>query len=1015
MAVIHGFKESIDYILAPPRNSQDIPAKIGAAETYLKTFPKEVAPELWASICGNLANNLCRNPLGNRAQDLESAIIYYKSALEVYTREVFSEKWAMIQNNLANAYSRRIMEDRPENIEQAITHYNNALEVYTREAFPVNWAASQNNLGTVYSDRVKEDQAKNIEQAIAHYNNALKVYTREAFPEDWAMTQNNLGNAYRSRIKEDQAKNIEEAIVHYKNALEVRTRAEFSADWAVTQSNIADAYTHRIKEDQAKNIEEAIVHCNNALEVLTSEAFPEDWAMTQNNLGNAYSNRIKEERARNIEQAIAHYNNALKVFTHEAFPEKWAMILNNQGTAYNKRLIGDRLENIEQSIAHYNSALEVRTRAEFSKDWAITQNNLGGAYNNRIEGDRAENIEQAIAHFNSALEVYTREAFPEKWAMTHGNLGGAYYKRIEGDRAENIEQAIDYFNKALGIYTLERYPSKHQLSKRNLGNLYFDEQRWDSAVEAYQSAIKAEKLLLESAHTEEGSQAEVAETAKLYTNTAYALLKLKRYANALERFEMGMARLLVRTLALNESDLNLLPNEIRETIRSLREQIRALEHKLRQPLIASNQPAEEKLLKELQESRSHLNAVIRNAQNENPGFMPGSLDLPAILKHIPTNGALVAILPTSHGSAAIVVKGEQKSINVDDVIWLDEFTVAHVRELIIDMNRNPNRRDWIFVYLLFMDAAERHRKREISNNDFQSIFNLWKNTIDTMGKRLWDEVMGPINDRLSKIDVKNVYLMPSGGLGLFPLHAAWQIENGSTRYFSDDYTVTYLPSVYSLATGRRRLADNKADQKSLFAVSNPTKDLVAADKETDTIAELFKTKKMFKWSAATLENVTNGAARYSATHWHFSCHGYYNWYDPMQSGLVMHGKDILTLADIKGKMKLRGAKLVTLSACETGISEFVINPNEYIGLPAGFIQAGAPGVLSTLWSVEAESAMLLMKRFYELHITENVPASQALAQAQRELRSNSQYAHPYYWAAYIFHGADELNSAPSAG
>jgi len=54
----------------------------------------------------------------------------------------------------------------------------------------------------------------------------------------------------------------------------------------------------------------------------------------------------------------------------------------------------------------------------------------------------------------------------------------------------------------------------------------------------------------------------------------------------------------------------------------------------------------------------------------------------------------------------------------------------------------------------------------------------------------------------------------------------------------------------------------------------------------------------------------------------------------------------LTLAEI---INLRlSARLVGLSACETGIFALRHSPDEYIGLPTGFLQGGAAGVISSL-------------------------------------------------------------------
>lgn len=94
---------------------------------------------------------------------------------------------------------------------------------------------------------------------------------------------------------------------------------------------------------------------------------------------------------------------------------------------------------------------------------------------------------------------------------------------------------------------------------------------------------------------------------------------------------------------------------------------------------------------------------------------------------------------------------------------------------------------------------------------------------------------------------------------------------------------------------------------------------------------------------------------------HFACRGNYNWNDPYESGLVL-ADGRLTLDELqRGNVDLSSARLVTLSACETGIVDISKgNPEEYVGVPAGFLLAGVPCVVSSLWEVPDLSTALLM-------------------------------------------------------
>ena len=61
-----------------------------------------------------------------------------------------------------------------------------------------------------------------------------------------------------------------------------------------------------------------------------------------------------------------------------------------------------------------------------------------------------------------------------------------------------------------------------------------------------------------------------------------------------------------------------------------------------------------------------------------------------------------------------------------------------------------------------------------------------------------------------------------------------------------------------------------------------------------------------------------------ATHLHFSCHGTFEVRQPLDSALSLAGAETLTLRDLlDGGLDLSAARLAVLSACQTGIVDFV--------------------------------------------------------------------------------------------
>jgi len=133
---------------------------------------------------------------------------------------------------------------------------------------------------------------------------------------------------------------------------------------------------------------------------------------------------------------------------------------------------------------------------------------------------------------------------------------------------------------------------------------------------------------------------------------------------------------------------------------------------------------------------------------------------------------------------------------------------------------------------------------------------------------------------------------------------------------------------------------------------------------------------------------------------HIACHGQFRADSPYFSSLHL-ADGPLTLRDAAA-LPLQAA-LVTLSACETGLNR-IAPGDELLGLVRGFLLAGAPSVMASLWTVDDASTAALMGGFYRrLAASPDAPAvAQALREAQVEVLATQ--AHPYFWAAFSLHG-----------
>jgi CHAT domain-containing protein len=97
------------------------------------------------------------------------------------------------------------------------------------------------------------------------------------------------------------------------------------------------------------------------------------------------------------------------------------------------------------------------------------------------------------------------------------------------------------------------------------------------------------------------------------------------------------------------------------------------------------------------------------------------------------------------------------------------------------------------------------------------------------------------------------------------------------------------------------------------------------------------------------------------------------------------------------------ADLVTLSACETALGK-EIKGEGLVGLTRGFMYAGAPRVVASLWKVDDVATAELMGRFYKGMLQQGLHPAEALRQAQVQMREQKRWADPYFWGAFTVQG-----------
>jgi CHAT domain-containing protein len=181
-----------------------------------------------------------------------------------------------------------------------------------------------------------------------------------------------------------------------------------------------------------------------------------------------------------------------------------------------------------------------------------------------------------------------------------------------------------------------------------------------------------------------------------------------------------------------------------------------------------------------------------------------------------------------------------------------------------------------------------------------------------------------------------------------------------------------------------------SDVKSWSTCESP---LLFHEEEVRVIEEVTRGRvKILSGRAATLQVVKEAIAE--AEYIHFSCHAQVDHENPLASGLMLAPQEPgglaskLTLGEVFESVHVPRARLVVMSACETGLTKPDRFHDEYVSLTGGFLYAGARTVISTLWRIPDLTAWFLMRSMYSV-LRDGSTIRAALSRAQNELRALS--------------------------
>jgi CHAT domain-containing protein/tetratricopeptide (TPR) repeat protein len=310
-------------------------------------------------------------------------------------------------------------------------------------------------------------------------------------------------------------------------------------------------------------------------------------------------------------------------------------------------------------------------------------------------------------------------------------------------------------------------------------------------------------------------------------------------------------------------------------------------------------------------------------------------------------------------------------------------------------------------------------------------------------------LLQPVVNELLGDEVRDLILIPAGPSAAMPWAAAMArtLDDSPLVPIVDLLNVSVAPSAAAVVLGRERARGRAHDTFAgrILVVADPERKdvmrLAGAREEAQRIQTEFPGRvDMLLGADARTETVLDLLPSCWAAH--LACHGVNEVLQPESMRLLLSDGD-LKLDQLLKLPELR-ARLIVLSACQSGHVDIVRASDEMLGMPLAFLQAGACTVVSTLWPVSDQVTAILIGRFYEELAGETGTdegkgdIAAALARAQRWLRSlpreealallqgngsgepplqrsvvmapapsphgDALFADPYFWAGFVAYG-----------
>ena len=777
--------------------------------------------------------------------------------------------------------------------------------------------------------------------------------------EPWIRVTNDLGVTLAERRTGDIAEDMESAIGCYFRALEHCSRNERADAWATVQRNLGIAYRRRVRGARAENVELAIRHQRHAAEAFDQLGDAFAAAQVRINLATAYLLREYGTEEANCAEAMALLRRSIAIVEAEGTAEDKAIARLTLGNALraggDSKDLTEAMESFTASAAHYRDA---------GRTWkaASAELNLGLAYRDRVDGDRSADLAEALRLLRTASEALPEDAMPFEWAAAHYNLAVTLAESAGTEGlAAVIKQIEDHVHASLRVYRPDSHPVQAADAAQMLGRGLGDVGDWRGAADEYRIALLAAERLYEAAVLGAARDVEIRDRGFLHHEAAYALARAGEAEEAVRAVEGGRALWLGQSVGaarVRDELAERLSSDDRDALDDALWRLQDMVSKERDYGTFSDEMTRAALRDGLH-TRAHqaLEDVTKIAARY--GLAEDTVDAAAVRRALRADEGFAYVVVTEWGSLALLVDADAVT-----PLWCDGLASATLVELLTRRDE-----DGVAYITALFDGGERLAEH-----------------LDHVLHGVGPALVAPLASQARAAGLVRLTLVPTGLLGLVPLHAArYPGQDGETDLLME-FAVAYAPSGLTWRAARERAA-RPAREPRLAAVANPLptdEPLTFAVAEAEEIRRLFRFGRVLKEDEATKEAVL--AAATDATHVHLGCHARYDVEFPLASQIELATREILTLQELVQRTSFGGVRVVVAAACQSGMAGLDKTPDEALGFPAGFLSAGASAVVAALWPVHDLTAALISVRIFADILAGASPA-EALAAAQHWLRT----------------------------